>query len=126
MGETLADLNRRQDADIEWDLLRLKRSVLADKLEQTKLKLVEETKLEIANHIASLSSRGLGNSTIVTAFQLNIEKQAAVELDRMVIEYNRAIEEIAYLDRKVSVLRLGFWQRAKRCISKLVNSKLLL
>ncbi len=115
VGEALADVNRQDLANIDADLLRLKRTVLAEKLEEFKSRLDIAAKQEKAKTEQDLISRGLANSTVRQSSLRAIENDAATELERATREYNRAIEEIALIERKLEVQnRPAWWKKVLR------------
>ncbi len=110
VGEILADLKRQDISNIDLELLRLKRTQLAEKLDDFKSQLEAAVKHEKARSDQDLISRGLGNTTVGPSFHRAIEKDASTELYRATREYNRAIEEIALLERKVTELARPWWK----------------
>jgi hypothetical protein len=102
VGETLAELRRQDVASIDGDLLNLKRSHLAEKLKDFKRELEVAVKREKGRAEQDLISRGLANTTIRPSLLRGIESDASNESDKATREYNRAIEEIALLERKVN------------------------
>jgi hypothetical protein len=58
-----------------------------------------------------LISRGLANSTILDSMLRAIDQDAANELNNASREYNRAIEEIALLERQVKEQATSFWTK---------------
>ncbi len=105
VGETVADLRRLDVSSIDVDLLNLKRSHLAEKLKDFNRELEVAVKREKGRAEQDLISRGLSNSTIRSSTLRGIESDASKELDNATREYNRAIEEIALLERKVNGLK---------------------
>jgi len=97
VGEVVADLKRQELATIDADLLNLKRTQLAEKLEDFKSDLDAAVKREKGRAEQDLISRGLANSSIRQSALWAIERDASNELARASREYNRAIEEIALL-----------------------------
>ena len=102
-GETLADLQNRDFARLDSELLRQKRNVLKEKLEALERKVPDQVDLEQKNNQAELTSRGLGGSSGVYAFNLAIENNANERLDEARREYNRAISEIGILEQRIAV-----------------------
>ena len=102
-GESLADLQRTDFARLDSELLRQKRNVLKEKLEALESKVPEQVGLEQKNNHADLSSRGLGGSSGVQAFNLAIERNANEQLDEARREYNRAISEISILEQRIAI-----------------------
>jgi len=102
VGESVEELTRRNTAEIDPDLLRLKREEIADKFEDAKSGLAKAADLAKKNAIADLSSRGLLGSSLKESSQKSIDGKATEELGKMQREYNRALERIAVLERNVS------------------------
>jgi phage-related minor tail protein len=116
VGETLADLKARQIAQIDVDLLRLKRSKLSEALEDFKSKLPTAVTQEKARVEQDMISRGLANTTIRTSTLQAVERDANDRVETATREYNRAIEEIALLERRVTELtRCPWWKRLLGC-----------
>lgn len=112
VGEVLADIKRQDVATLDADLLRLKRQILSEKLEEFKVKLDIAVKKEKGKAEQNLISRGLGNSTIRDTMLRAIEHDAATEVERASREYSRAIEEIALLERRLEVQnRPTLWKK---------------
>ena len=108
-------LLRQSLAKIDVDLLNLKRSALAEKLADFNTKLEEAVTEEKAQAQQDLISRGLASSTILDSKLRGIEQDASNELDKATREYNRAIEEIALLERKVKEQSRPWWKKLFRC-----------
>jgi hypothetical protein len=115
VGEIIADLKRRDLASIDLDLLRLKRMQLSEKLDDFKLQLDAAVKHEKARTEQDLISQGLGNTSVRVSMLRAVENDASAELNRSIREYNRAIEEIALLERKVTELSRPWWRRLFHC-----------
>lgn len=115
VGEALADVKRQDLANVDADLLKLKRQVLAEKLEEFKSSLDTAAKLEKARSVQELISRGLANTTVRQSSLRAIEHDAATELERATREYNRAIEEIALIERKLEVQNRPRWWKKILC-----------
>jgi len=115
-GDTLSDLKRTELATIDLDLLRLKRNVLSDRLEDLESKLQDEVKTEKGNKAAELASHGLSSSSILPSFEMAIERDANEQLALAWREYNRAVEEIALLERRVVESNCPWWKRLVRCL----------
>lgn len=101
VGEVLADLAAKTLAEIDIDLLSLKRTTLAEKLDDFTGDLSTTVKQEKGRVEQDMISRGLGNTTIRLGKLASIDEQAATDTERATREYNRAIKEIALLERKV-------------------------
>jgi hypothetical protein len=114
VGESLAEIKRKEFTTVDAELLKLKRDVLAEKLEDFKSSLDVAVKQEKAKSEQDLISRGLGNSTVRQNCLRAIEHDAAAELERATREYNRAIEEIALMERKLEVLNRSLWKKILR------------
>lgn len=102
VGEVVADVKRSR---VDADLLRLKRKYLSEKLEDFESQLTVAVVQEKARAEQNLISRGLAGTTIRQSTILAIERDASNELDKVTREYNRAIEEIALLERKAAGTR---------------------
>jgi hypothetical protein len=111
VGEVLADVKRQELATLDADLLNLKRQLLSEKLEEFKVSLDAGVKTEKGNADQDLISRGLGNTTVRESTHRAIEHDAATELERASREYNRAIEEIALMERTLAVQNRPPWWR---------------
>lgn len=103
VGDVIADLKSQELATINVDLLNLKRTQLTEKLEEFKTELDAFVNKEKARAEQDLISRGMGNTTIRDSILRGIEQDASNELQKVLREYNRAIEEIVLLERKVNV-----------------------
>jgi hypothetical protein len=109
VGETLADVKRQDLANVDAELLKLKRRVLAENLEEFKSNLNAAANQEKAKAEQDLISRGFANSTVRQSSLRAIENDAAKEVERATREYNRAIEEIALIERKLEVQKRPPW-----------------
>jgi hypothetical protein len=109
VGEVVKELTRRNIADIDLELLKLKREELTDRLNETRTKVAKAADLEKKNAVADLSSRGLGGSSLKESTIGGVDSRSAEVLDKMHREYNRAIEKIALMERKVSSRRWWHW-----------------
>jgi hypothetical protein len=114
VGELVADLKREELAKIDIDLLDLKRSCLAERLADFKSQLETAVKREKSRVQQDVISRGLGGSTVLNSTLRAVERDASDELDKAAREYNRAIEEIALLERKVKERARPWWKRLGR------------
>ena len=115
VGEVLADLKRQELAQLDADLLRLKRTQLAEKLADYKSGLNSAVKQEKVRAEQDLISRGLANSTVREGTLRAIEQDASAELERATREYNRAIEEMAILEQRVVTQARPWWKKLLRC-----------
>ena len=109
VGETLADVKRQDLANVDAELLKLKRRVLAENLEEFKSNLNAAANQEKAKAEQDLISRGFANSTVRQSSLRAIENDAAKEVERATRKYNRAIEEIALIERKLEVQKRPPW-----------------
>lgn len=100
IGATLADLKSADLSDIEVEIFDHKRGILSEKLTDLESRRQDRVVLEKRNKLADLSSRGLANSSMVDSFNRAIENDANTLLADARREYNRAIEEIAILERR--------------------------
>jgi hypothetical protein len=114
LAELVADLKRQELAHVDADLLRLKRQVLAERLEDFKSNLASAVKTDTSRTEQDLIFRGLGNTTVRQSAIRTIEKDAAEQSEKAHREYNRAIEEIALMDRKVQELAVPGWKKLLR------------
>jgi hypothetical protein len=88
---------------------------LSEKLEEFKVSLDAAVKKEKGKAEQDLISRGLGNSTVRQSTLRAIEHDAAAELEKASREYNRAIEEIALMERRLEVQnRTPWWGKLLR------------
>lgn len=115
VGEVVADLKRQELARLDVELLHLKRTQLAEKLDDFKRELDTAVKQEKARAEQDLVSRGLANSTVRQSMLRAIEQDASTELEKATREYNRAIEEIAILEQKVNAQARPWWKKILRC-----------
>jgi len=111
VGELLADVKRQDLATLDADVLLLKRHVLSEKLEEFKNSLDAAAKQEKGKAEQDLISRGFGNSTLRQSALRAIERNASTELEKATREYNRAIEEIALLERRLEIQNRPPWWR---------------
>jgi hypothetical protein len=111
IGEALADLKRQKLADIDLEQLRLRRKILAEKLEDCRTNLLIEVERAKGEAKQDLISRGLANSTVLDSMLRTIDQDSTNELNNATREYNRAIEEIALLERQVREQATPFWTR---------------
>ena len=109
VGETLADVKRQDLANVDAELLKLKRRVLAENLEEFKSNLNAAANQEKAKAEQDLISRGLASSSVRQSSLRAIENDAAKEVERATREYNRGIEEIALIERKLEVQKRPPW-----------------
>jgi hypothetical protein len=109
VGEAVEELTRRSIAEIDTDLLRLKREELTDQLEETRASVAQAANLEKKNQIADLASRGLSGATLKESFENGVDTRSTEVLKKMHREYNRAIEKIALLERKVRARQWWPW-----------------
>ena len=115
VGEVLADVKRQDLATVDADLLRLKRRLLSEKLEEFKVGLDAAVKKEKGKAEQDLVSRGLANLSVRESTLRAIEHDAATELEKASREYNRAIEEIALTERRLEVQnRPPWWKKLLR------------
>lgn len=115
-GESIAELKRAELATIELDLLRLKREVLAERLEDLEAEIQATVELEKMNLAGDLANRGLSGSSILPSFEMSIERDANAQLSVAWREHNRAIEEIALLERRVVESNCPWWKRLWRSL----------
>jgi hypothetical protein len=115
IGEALAEVKRQDLATLDADLLKLKRELLSEKLEEFKVSLDAAAKREKGKAEQDLISRRLGNSTVRESTLRAIEHDVATELEKASREYNRAIEEIGLLERRLEVQnRPRWWKKLLR------------
>jgi hypothetical protein len=114
VGDTLADLKRREVADIDLELLGLKRRALAEKLAEAETELQAEVTRKQGAALQDLITRGLANSTVKDSVFRGIERDASSDLEKMAREHGRATEEIALLERKLRVESQAQWRRFLR------------
>jgi hypothetical protein len=117
VGEVVADLKRQDLAGVSVDLLNLKRSELHEKLKDFYSDLAAAATREKGFARQDLVSRGFVNSSLLDSTLRGIEQDASTELDRATREYNRAIEEIALLERKAKEEARPWWKRLLRCLA---------
>lgn len=100
-GEVNADLKRQELARIDAELLNLKKTQLTEKLEEFKRELETAVTQEKARAEQDLISRGLSNTTVRQSTLRAIEREASDQVEKATREYNRTMEEIALMERKV-------------------------
>ncbi len=110
-GEVLAELKRQEQAQIDVALLNLKRSGLAEELEDCKAKIEAAVVQAKSQAWQDLINRGLANTTVRDSQFRTIDQDAANELHKATREYNRAIETIALLEKQVKTRSKGFLRR---------------
>src|SRR5689334_6880260 len=88
-GKVLDDLKRSDLATVDLDMLNLKRSVLAEGLEDFKRALAREADLEEKNQLADLAKRGLMGSSIQLSIKNGVFRNVADVTERVHREYNR-------------------------------------
>lgn len=113
-GELLADLKRQEIAKLDGELLRHKRMQLAEKLEEFEKKLVSAVVAERGKVEQELISRGLGNTTVKQSVLRAIDQRASDESEKAHREYNRTIEEIALMERKLAEQSTSVWAKIRR------------
>jgi hypothetical protein len=111
VGQVLADVKRRDLATINADLLRLKRDSLNDGLRKFKASLEVSVKQQKVKAAQGHISRGLGKTPIPRSTFAAIENHAAHQMVEATREYNRAIEEIALLEKKIALRSRPWWKR---------------
>jgi len=105
--EILADLNSRDIAAIDADLLKLKMDQLADALDNLKTCVARAIPLTKAKERQILKDRGLANSTELDSMFRRIDQEAADEIEKATKEHGRKLEEIALVERKLAVHQAG-------------------
>jgi len=114
VGEVLEELTRRSIAEIDVELLTIKREELSDRLEETRSAVAKAADLEKKNAVADLIARGLGGSSLKESTVNGVDNRSAEVLDKMHREYNRAIEKVALLEHNVTVRNGQWWLRPVR------------
>src|SRR5260370_15337943 len=100
-GEVLADLKRQELAEIDLDRLKLDKSKLAEALAECEQRLPLAVAQEKARAQQDYISRGLCNNTVSDNALRAIDQDASNELNKALLEYNRAKEEIALMERRL-------------------------
>ena len=101
VGEAVEELSSRRVTQLDIDLLRLKREELTDRLEETRAAVAAAADLEKKNKLGDLASRTLQGSSMREISQTGVDTRSADVLEKMHREYNRGIERIALLERRV-------------------------
>lgn len=101
VGETLAELKSKAIADVDLALLRLKRDVLTERLQDLESSVTDAVKAQKGSATADVSSRGMLNSSLKDSTFSTIDRDANQQLDNARREHNRAIEEIALMERRI-------------------------
>jgi hypothetical protein len=99
VGETVAELKR---AAVDLDLLRLKRGVLTERLKDLESEIQRAVEMEKGKVIGDLADRGHLNSSLKDSSIFGIERAANDQLAIAWREHNRAIEEIALMERRLA------------------------
>ncbi len=107
--DVLVGLKRQALADVDADWLRLKRQQLREKLEEYKADLEAAVKREKAKAQQDHVSLGLGNSIGLQSAFTVLKQDAATQMGKASREYNRAIEEIALMERKLEIQKREGW-----------------
>jgi hypothetical protein len=113
-GEVIADLKRQELARIDAALLNLKKTVLTKKFEEFKSELETAVKQEKACKEQELISRRLSNLTVRDSLLRGIEQDASNEVTKALREYNRTMEEIALMERKLNEQAQSSWKKLLR------------
>jgi hypothetical protein len=113
-GEIIAGLKRQEFARIDAELLNLKKTLLTERFEEFKSELETAVKHEQARAEQDLISRGLSNSTLRSSILRGIEQDASNEVAKGSREFNRTMEEIALLERKLNEQAHTSWKRVLR------------
>lgn len=113
-GETVAELKSRPIADVDLELLRLRRIELKERIELLEVEVAAAVKTQKCNVDADLASRGLLNSTIKPSMHLAVDHDANKQLDNARREHNRALEEIAIMERRIREGMTPSWKRLWR------------
>jgi hypothetical protein len=115
-GEIIADLKRQELARIDIEMLNLKRTQLSERLEEFNSESEIAIKKKKAQEEQSLISRGLFNSTVRDSTLRAIENDANNEVAKATREYNRTMEEIALMERKITEKAQPWWKKVFRSI----------
>ena len=118
VGEVLAGLKRMELADIDAEILRLRRRRLAEGLDEFKSRLESETRKKNALVKQDTINRGLGNSTVLGSMLGAIDRDAHADAEKATREYNRAIEEISLFEQRVKVQARPWWKKILRCFRR--------
>jgi hypothetical protein len=111
VGETLAEAKSQRLDQVTLEMLRLKRVMMAERLEECQTNVERFVKVETGRVLQDHISRGLGNSTVLTTTARSVVRDADEQLIKATREYNRAIEELALLERQVRERPSTFWRR---------------
>jgi hypothetical protein len=112
VGQVLDDVKRRDLATVNADLLRLKRESLRDELAKLKASVAASVKKQKAKAEQAHFSRGLGTATVLLSTLAAIDSRAAHQMGEATREYNRTIDQIALLEKKLAVQnRPAWWKR---------------
>jgi hypothetical protein len=114
IGEQLAEIKRLAISEIDTDILRLKRTVLEEKLAQFNQQMLLNSQKDKSNKLQELNSRRLGNSSLVSSAIHALENAYNSQLLVATTGYNRAIEEIALLERKIAENNMNCFRRIQR------------
>src|SRR5260370_1064523 len=111
IGEGLADLKRQRLADIDLEKLRLQRTIWTENLHEYQAKLQSAVLQEKAHAKQDLISRRLGNTTVLDSKIRAIDQDASNQFNNAMREYNRAIEEVALMERRVKESNRSLWRK---------------
>jgi hypothetical protein len=101
-------------SQIDAEFLRLKRDVLTEKLSELQSDLESAVRSEKAEIEKDLIRRRLDNSSMRFSSFRAVENDAAVRLEKALREFNRAIEEIALMERKIQEQSETWWTKLRR------------
>ncbi|WP_442485610.1 hypothetical protein [Aeoliella sp. SH292] len=125
-GETLAELKRQPLTEIDLDLLRLKREILGERLQDLEKSVADAARIQKGKSRKDLTERGFAATSLVGSRDVAIDREANQQLEIARREYNRAIEEISLSEHRILkltdswrkklwayVCRLRRWQKEK-------------
>src|SRR5262249_9035935 len=110
---------KRDLADIDAELLNLKKRELAEKLAETLVELEASVTKKKGAAVQDLINRGLGNTTVKESVLRAIDQDAVRDREKAIREYGRATEEIALLERKLYVQSQTWWRKLLRWLGSL-------
>jgi len=111
MGEVRANLDRQSVADLDLDQINLLRLQVDQKFNELKAQLADFVALRKDTVEKVMIERGVTNATIRFNMLRIIDKEASDETEIAAREYNRGIEELSLLERKVQDANRSWWKK---------------
>lgn len=112
-GGIVADLKRRNIAELDIELMGLRRTELDEELDNAKRQLERAVIQQKAITEQDLISRGLSNTTLRQSMLLAIDRDAVEQIETLMREYNRTMEQIALTECKIAQHGSSWWARVR-------------